>query len=380
MSKIPPKMFYYAIGLSLVILGITFAWNYTLFFILICTAIASAVVGCSLYILKLQLKQESLRIPYDENSDEDSNEDRMYANNRNIGTQGGNYHEQIQGDCINIQGNQIYLNQDLSQFIAQIQEILNQLQNQGDDAGTAKKQVINQLKIQIRRNSKIKAKFFRWNKKLGISDTRVPDENELAERIVSFATEESPKYSRHSILVIEGKYKKLYELLDARKWQEADEETLNIIYNLMPSRSYTYIDINQIPPKDLRKINRLWVKFSDGRFGLSVQKNIWLQILNIYNSNGEKYWIDDSVYNVFIDRVGWNRESNRIYHGDLQYSLNAPQGHLPAILMFQDPYYYSSSSSNYYHLNTTIFKALMDREYYKISFIPSWLEHWLIDE
>lgn len=375
MSKIPQKMIYYAIGLSLVILGIAFAWNYTVFLILICGVLAIAVGGCYLYILKLQLRQESLRIPYDEDSDEDS----VYANNRNIGTEGGNYHEQIQGDCINIQGNQIYLNQDLSQFTGQIQEILNQLQNQGDDAVTAKKQVINQLKVQIRRDSQIKARFLKWKKKLGISDTKIPDENELAERIVSFASEKSPKNSRHSILVIEGKYKKLYELLDAKKWQEADEETLNIVCNLMPSRSYTYIDIAQIPPKDLRKINRLWVKFSEGKFGFSVQKDIWIKILNVYNSNGEKYWIDDSVYNFFIDRVGWNRESNRIYHGDIQYSLNAPQGHLPAILMFQNPYY-SSYSSNYYHLNQNVFKALMEREYYKITFIPSWLEHWLIDE
>jgi GUN4-like len=378
MSKIPKKIFYCAIGLSLVVLGITFVWNYTLFVILISSAIAIAGVACSLYILKIQLKQESLRITYDENTEE-NNEDRMYANNRNIGTKGGNYHEQIQGDCINIQGNQIYLNQDLSQFTAQIQKILNQLQSQGNDADIAKKQVINQLEVQIRRDSKIKAKILRWNKKLGVSSTRIPDENELAERIVNFAAEESPKYSRHSILVIEGKYKKLYELLDASRWQEADEETLNIIYDLMPDRSYKYIDIDQIPPKDLRKINRLWVKFSDGKFGLSVQKNIWTQILKVYNSNGQKYWIDDSVYNVFIDQVGWNRESNRIYHGDLKYSLKAPQGHLPAILMFDNPYYYGSYS-NYYHLNQTIFKALMDREYYKIPFIPSWLEHWLIDE
>lgn len=371
-------MFYYAIGLSLVVLGITFAWNYTVFVILIGSAVALAGGGCYLYILKLQLRKESLRIPDDENIEEGSNEDRMYANNRNIGTEGGNYNEQIQGDCINIQGNQIYLNQDLSQFTTQIQEILNQLKNQGYDAEIAEKQVINELKVKIRRDSRIKAKFLRWKKTLGISATRIPDENELAERIVSFATEESPNYSRHSILVIQGKYKKLYELLDARKWQEADEETLNIIYDLMPSRGYTYIDIDQIPPKDLRKINRLWVKFSDGRFGFSVQKNIWIKILNAYHGNEKRYWIDDSVYNVFIDQVGWNRESNRIYHGDLKYSLNAPQGHLPAILMFENPYY--SNHSNYYRLNSTILKALMEREYYKIPFIPSWLEHWLIDE
>jgi len=207
----------------------------------------------------------------------------------------------------------------------------------------------------------------------------LPNDKELAEIVVKFANEDSSDFSINSIFVVEGRYKKLHDLLEAGKWKEADEETVKVMCNLMPERHYIYIDVDQIPPKDLRTINKLWLKFSNGRFGLSVQHSIWIKILKEYHSNENKYWIDDSVYKVFIDRIGWTRESNRIYHGDLEYSLKAPKGHLPAILMFQNPYY-SDCNSNYYYLNKSIFKALMDREYYRIPFIPSWLENWLFIE
>jgi hypothetical protein len=120
------------------------------------------------------------------------------------------------------------------------------------------------------------------------------------------------------------------------------------------------------------------IKFSNGRFGLSVQQKIWKKILKAYHADGNQFWVDSSAYQVFIDYVGWTRESDRIYHAELKYSLRAPHGHLPAILMFENPCY--SYSSNYYHLNQSIFDELMEREYYRISFIPSWLENWLLSE
>jgi len=234
------------------------------------------------------------------------------------------------------------------------------------------------LKIQIHRNPRIRVKLLKWKKQLGISTSNLPNDTELAERVVNFAAEQSEDFPGNSIFVVEGKYKKLHELLEAGKWKEADEETVKVICSLMPDRDYTNIDVAQIPPKDLRRINQLWVKFSNGRFGLSVQQSIWKKILKAYHSNGNELWeilIDDSAYIAFIDRVGWPRERNRIYHTDLEYSLKAPRGHLPAILMFENHFY--SSPSNYYYFNQSIFDELMEREYSRIPFIPAWLENWL---
>ncbi|NJR67007.1 MAG: transcriptional regulator, partial [Leptolyngbyaceae cyanobacterium CRU_2_3] len=37
-------------------------------------------------------------------------------------------------------------------------------------------------------------------------------------------------------------------------------------------------DIREFPCEDLRVIDRLWVQYSNGRFGFSVQKRIWLEV------------------------------------------------------------------------------------------------------
>ena len=374
MSNIPQQWLYYIMGLLLLfwgamIAGILFAWSFTLPSFIVGGTLSG--VGYYLCCLGDKVRRRSIRIP--------PVEDTIDTNTRNIGIESGVYNEQIQGDSINIQENQIYIGHDLSKFTDQIKEILNEIKNKGCDAVIAEKQVINELKLQIRENSRIRKKILKWKKQLGVSTISLPNDKELAEIVVKFANEDSSDFSINSIFVVEGRYKKLHDLLEAGKWKEADEETVKVMCNLMPERHYIYIDVDQIPPKDLRTINKLWLKFSNGRFGLSVQHSIWIKILKEYHSNENKYWIDDSVYKVFIDRIGWTRESNRIYHGDLEYSLKAPKGHLPAILMFQNPYY-SDCNSNYYYLNKSIFKALMDREYYRIPFIPSWLENWLFIE
>ncbi len=358
------------LALGAMIAGILFAWSFTLPSFLI----GGTLVGFGYYLCCLgdQLRRRSIRIP--------PPEDSIDTNTRNIGMESGIYNEQIQGDSINIQGNKIYIGHDLSQFTDQIKEILNEIKKQGCDAVIAEKQVINELKVQIHRNSRIRTKLLKWKKQLGVSTISVPNNTELAKKVVKFASEESSDFYINSISVVEGKYKRLHDLLEAGKWEEADEETVKVIDSFMPNRNhYIYADINQIPPKDLRTINKLWIKFSNGRFGLSVQQTIWIKILNAYHSNENRYWVDDSAYKVFIDRVGWTRESDRIYQGDLEYSLKAPKGHFPAMLMFKNPYHFDSNS-NYCYLNKPIFDVLMKREYYRIPFIPSWLENWLFIE
>jgi hypothetical protein len=376
MSNIPQQWLYYAIGLLLlalggIVAGIMLVWN----FILPGFIVGGTISGIGYYLFSLgdKLRQKSRRLH--------PAQDMTDANNRDISTGGGTYNEKIQGDVINIQGNKIYLGQDLSQITDQIKQILNQLQNQGHDAAAAEKQVINDLKIQMHRNSRIRTKLLKGNKQLEMPTANLLNDAELAEEVVKFAREKSFNFSGNSIFVIEGKYKKLYDLLEAGKWQEADEETVEVIRSLMPDCDYTYVDVDQIPPKELRRINQLWVKFSNGRFGFSVQQSIWRKILKAYHSNRNESWellIDDSTYIAFIDRVGWSRESNRIYHTELEYSLKAPKGHLPARSMFKKPSY--PYRSNYYYFNQSIFDELMEREYYKISFIPSWLENWLLSE
>ncbi|MCZ8064914.1 MAG: Hsp70 family protein [Microcystis sp.] len=123
-------------------------------------------------------------------------------------------------------------------------------------------------------------------------------------------------------------YKKLQRLLMAQKWREADEETAKIILSLVNRTQEGFLNnesMEKIPQKDLGTIDRLWVKYSNERFGFSIQKRIW-HTMN--NNAGE-----------FGERVGW-RGSAGLFGGyfawkslsELIYSLDAPAGHLPCIL------------------------------------------------
>jgi HTH-type transcriptional regulator/antitoxin HigA len=56
--------------------------------------------------------------------------------------------------------------------------------------------------------------------------------------------------------------------------------------------------IENFPCDDLRTIDQLWVKYSQGRFGFSVQKKIWLEV-------GGK--VDYDTECKLGDRVGWRK-------------------------------------------------------------------------
>jgi hypothetical protein len=83
-------------------------------------------------------------------------------------------------------------------------------------------------------------------------------------------------------------------------------------------------DIQQFPCADLRTIDQLWVKYSDGKFGFSVQKKIW-QDEGSPTSSGTKW-------DRFCFRVGWQDQQATRYvdYEELNFSLtNSPKGELP---------------------------------------------------
>lgn len=380
MFNLPKLWVSYGIGLFLLFLGVLLSGTHL--------GGAIAVLGFLVcFANSLYFSKKSLGIKWNIYSVLNNKTYRQLTQ-KNIRTEGGTYNENIQGDSINIQGITIYVGQDLSDFSAQIRDLCHRLEEREIDPETAEEKVTQELKSQISQNPKIRTKILRWKKALGILSSEQPNDTELAERVIEFSTDNSLQMGGDSIFVFEGKYKQLYDLLEAQKWREADHETARIMYDLMPDFKYI-LDIDQVPPKDLRNINKLWVNFSHGRFGLSVQKNIWLKIVQAYDSNENtifksKNWsshytgmIDDSIFYAFIDRVGWSREQSRIYYTDLEYSLKAPRGHFPARLMFVASSSYYSKPSNYCYLNKSICYELMNREYYRIPFIPPWLENWL---
>lgn len=123
-------------------------------------------------------------------------------------------------------------------------------------------------------------------------------------------------------------YQKLRDLLKEGNWREADRETLAVMIKVA-GEDLSWLDIesiNNFPCIDLRTTDQLWVKYSNGRFGFSVQKRIWETFTD---KSGE--W-DYTIYQKFGDRVGWYVRQKEYWknYEDLTFSQNAPFGHLPA--------------------------------------------------
>ena len=82
-------------------------------------------------------------------------------------------------------------------------------------------------------------------------------------------------------------------------------------------------DIDNFPCEDLRIINQLWVKYSNGKFGFSVQKQI-------YQSVGGTKQYDNQIWEAFCDKVGWHKQGKWLYWDDLTFSIETHYtGHLP---------------------------------------------------
>ena len=126
-------------------------------------------------------------------------------------------------------------------------------------------------------------------------------------------------------------YTRLRDLLADGKWKEADQETLAVMLKAAGREQEGYLDIKSIetfPCADLRTIDHLWVKYSDGRFGFSVQKRIWE---SVEGKPGE-YDYDES-YEKLGDRLGWRVKEEWLDYYYLTFSLQpSPQGHLPYFL------------------------------------------------
>jgi uncharacterized caspase-like protein len=120
-------------------------------------------------------------------------------------------------------------------------------------------------------------------------------------------------------------YTKLRNLLAAKKWQEADKETARVMLKVAGKEESGWLDVESIekfPCEDLRTIDQLWVKYSNGRFGFSVQKRI-------YQSLGGTSKYDEKVWRAFGDRIGWRKNNEWLYYNDLTFSEKAPEAHLP---------------------------------------------------
>jgi serine/threonine protein kinase len=141
-------------------------------------------------------------------------------------------------------------------------------------------------------------------------------------------------------------YRKLRDYLAQGKWKEAEKETTRVMLAVAKREKEGWLNTNSIdnfPCEDLRTIDQLWVKYSDGRFGFSVQKRIYQSLggtreyktdiwdqKRIYQSLGGTREYKTDIWEKFGDKVGWRKRGKWLYYKDITFDKKAPEGHLPA--------------------------------------------------
>lgn len=121
-------------------------------------------------------------------------------------------------------------------------------------------------------------------------------------------------------------YTKLRDLLKAGDWKAADQETVQRMCEAAERRKEGWLrveDIRRLPCTDLRTIDRLWVKYSHGKFGFSIQKQIW-QECGSPTAKGANW-------DQFCAQVGWRMNGEWF---NVRDSTSAPRGHLPLLPFF----------------------------------------------
>ncbi|MBD2186007.1 GUN4 domain-containing protein [Planktothrix sp. FACHB-1355] len=115
-------------------------------------------------------------------------------------------------------------------------------------------------------------------------------------------------------------YTKLRDLLANKKWKEADLETRTLMLSIAGADKrkdclLTQDDMKKFPCAELRKIDRLWIHYSQGRFGFSI-------INKIYNEVNKDY-------HQLAERVGWRNGEKWIGYNEITFTDDVPVGHLP---------------------------------------------------
>ena len=127
-------------------------------------------------------------------------------------------------------------------------------------------------------------------------------------------------------LIKHSLYQQLENYLINAQWKEADIETARVMLQIVGKEADQWLsveDIQNFPCEELRTIDKLWIDYSEGKFGFSVQKKVWIDCGGIPG----KY---DDVYKKIADQVGWRRSGDWLSYDELTFSLDGSEkAHLP---------------------------------------------------
>ncbi len=118
-------------------------------------------------------------------------------------------------------------------------------------------------------------------------------------------------------------YSPLQRYLLKESFEDADRFTSSKLRELAGEkavkRGYVYFsEVASIPSTDLSTLNKLWVVYSRGKFGFTVQA----KILDSVGGRYDKLW----------PRIGWKKDGVWTrYPKAFNWSIEAPNGHMPLV-------------------------------------------------
>ncbi len=151
--------------------------------------------------------------------------------------------------------------------------------------------------------------------------TKVPSQPlETPNRAIPISTVTYP--TRSSALASAPSYvnelMQIRDLLKAHHWQQADAYTTALMLQITGRSSFGNFDVDAIktfPKQELQLIDRMWMAYSQGHFGFGIQFHLWSKAPRDIETWGRM--------------VGWRPSDRWLYYHELNYSLEAPPGHLP---------------------------------------------------
>lgn len=131
-------------------------------------------------------------------------------------------------------------------------------------------------------------------------------------------------------------YTRLRDLLKAGKWKEADRETYETMIRAVGKKSGDWFrteELLKFPCVDLQTIDRLWVKYSEGKWGFSVQKRIYVEC----GAKLDGKYPGDKIWHEFCRRVGWRKGDSYVSYSDFTFDLQkSPAGEFPLWVVVWD--------------------------------------------
>jgi len=121
-----------------------------------------------------------------------------------------------------------------------------------------------------------------------------------------------------------SRYQQLEDYLKQGQWEKADEETYRLMITTVGQEVGQWFEPEELlnfPCEELLTIDGLWVRYSNGKFGFSVQKETYLKCGGKLDGR-----YHEEAWDRFCHEVGWKIAGR---YADVMYDTSSPIGHLP---------------------------------------------------